>query len=36
MVLMGVSPYIQQAVQGVMIVVAVALSLDRARLKIVK
>lgn len=36
MVLLGISPYVQQAVQGVMIVVAVALSLDRARLKIVK
>ena len=36
MVLMGISPYIQQAVQGIMIVIAVALSLDRARLKIVK
>ncbi len=36
MVLMGISPYVQQAVQGVLIVVAVALSLDRARLKIVK
>lgn len=36
MVLMGISPYTQQAVQGILIVVAVALSLDRARLKIVK
>jgi len=36
MVLLGISPYLQQAVQGVLIIVAVALSLDRARLKIVK
>ena len=36
MVLMGISPYIQQAVQGLMIIAAVALSLDRARMKIVK
>lgn len=36
MVLMGISPYVQQIVQGLMIIVAVALSVDRARLKIVK
>ncbi len=36
MVLMGISPYVQQVVQGVMIIVAVALSIDRARLRIVK
>lgn len=36
LVLMGVSPYYQQAVQGVLIVVAVGLSLDRSQLKIVK
>ena len=36
MVLMGISPYVQQAVQGVMIIIAVALSIDRARLKINK
>ena len=36
MVLLGISPYLQQAVQGVLIIIAVALSLDRARLKIVK
>jgi ribose transport system permease protein len=36
MVLLGVSPDLQQAVQGILIIVAVALSLDRARLKIVK
>jgi ribose transport system permease protein len=36
MVLLGVSPYIQQAVQGLLIIVAVAATLDRARIKIVK
>lgn len=36
MVLMGISPYVQQAVQGLMIIAAVALSIDRARAKIVK
>ena len=36
MILLGISPYIQQTVQGLMIIAAVALSLDRARLKIVK
>lgn len=36
MVLMGVSPYIQQAVQGLLIIAAVALSIDRARSRIVK
>jgi ribose transport system permease protein len=36
MILLGISPYVQQAVQGLMIIAAVALSLDRARLKIVK
>ncbi len=36
MVLLGISPYIQQTVQGLMIIAAVALSLDRLRLKIVK
>jgi ribose transport system permease protein len=36
MVLMGVSPYVQQGVQGLMIIAAVALSIDRMRLKIVK
>jgi ribose transport system permease protein len=36
MVLMGISPSIQQAVQGLMIIVAVALSIDRKRLRIVK
>ncbi len=36
MVLLGISPDLQQGVQGILIIVAVALSLDRARLKIVK
>jgi ribose transport system permease protein len=36
MVLLGISPDLQQGVQGVLIIVAVALSLDRTRLKIVK
>jgi ribose transport system permease protein len=36
MVLMGISPYVQQVVQGGMIIVAVAFSVDRARLGIVK
>ncbi|MFB2550127.1 ABC transporter permease [Ensifer soli] len=36
MVLLGISPYVQQTVQGLMIIAAVALSLDRIRLKIVK
>jgi ribose transport system permease protein len=36
MVLMGVSPYVKQAVQGILIVIAVTLSLDRSQLKIIK
>lgn len=36
MILLGISPYVQQTVQGLMIIAAVALSLDRLRLKIVK
>ena len=36
MVLMGISPYVQQVVQGIMIIIAVALSVDRSRLGIVK
>ncbi len=36
MVLVGISPYVQQAVQGLLIIVAVALTLDRTRMKIVK
>jgi ribose transport system permease protein len=36
MVLIGVEPYVQQGVQGLMIIAAVALSLDRSRLDVVK
>lgn len=36
MILLGISPYIQQTVQGLLIIAAVALSLDRIHLKIVK
>jgi ribose transport system permease protein len=36
MVLLGVSPFLQQAVQGLLIIIAVSLTLDRKRLKIVK
>ena len=36
MVLMGISPYVQQIVQGLLIVTAVALSVDRIRARIVK
>ena len=36
MVLLGISPYLQQAAQGILIIIAVALSIDRKRLKIVK
>lgn len=36
MILLGISPYIQQTVQGLMIIAAVTLSLDRIRLKIIK
>jgi ribose transport system permease protein len=36
MILLGVNPYIQQAIQGLIIVVAVALTINRARLKIIK
>jgi ribose transport system permease protein len=36
MILLGISPYVQQTVQGLMIIAAVALSLDRVHLKIVK
>ncbi len=36
MVLMGVSPFIQQIVQGLLIIVAVALSVDRKRATLVK
>ena len=36
MVLMGVEPYVQQGLQGLLIIAAVALSLDRSRLDVVK
>jgi ribose transport system permease protein len=36
LVLLGVPPFFQQAVQGLMIIAAVALSLDRSRLAVVK
>jgi ribose transport system permease protein len=36
MVLMGIEPYVQQGVQGILIIIAVALSLDRSRLDVVK
>jgi ribose transport system permease protein len=36
MVLMGVPPFVQQGVQGILIIAAVALSLDRSRIRIVK
>ena len=36
MILMGIHPYIQQAVQGLLIIVAVALTMDRARVPIIK
>jgi len=36
MVLMGIAPYVQQGVQGLLIIVAVALALDRSRLDVVK
>lgn len=36
MVLMGIAPYVQQGVQGVLIIAAVALALDRSRLAVVK
>jgi ribose transport system permease protein len=36
MILLGVSPYVQQTLMGFMIIVAVGLSIDRERLKIVK
>ena len=36
MVLMGVPPFVQQGVQGALIIAAVALALDRSRLDIVK
>jgi ribose transport system permease protein len=36
MVLMGVPPYVQTGVQGLLIIAAVALALDRSRVRIVK
>ena len=36
MILLAVNPYIQQAIQGLIIVVAVTLTINRARLKIIK
>lgn len=36
MVLMGIAPYVQQGVQGLLIIAAVALALDRSRLAVVK
>ncbi len=36
LVLMGVPPYMQQGVQGLLIILAVALALDRTRLDVVK
>lgn len=36
MILLGVNPYIQQAIQGVIIVVSVALTINRGRLKTIK
>ena len=36
MVLMGIQPYVQQGVQGLLIIAAVALALDRSRLAVVK
>lgn len=36
MVLMGIEPYVQQGVQGLLIIAAVSLALDRSRLSVVK
>ena len=36
MVLMGVPPFVQQGVQGFLIIVAVSLALDRRQLEVVK
>ena len=36
MILVGIHPFVQQAVQGLLIIVAVALTMDRARVWIVK
>jgi ribose transport system permease protein len=36
MVLMGIEPYVQKGVQGILIIAAVAVALDRSRLDVVK
>ncbi len=36
MILMGIEPYVQKGVQGLLIIAAVALALDRSRLDVVK
>ncbi|MFM9107179.1 MAG: ABC transporter permease, partial [Chloroflexota bacterium] len=36
MILLGIDPFVQQAVQGVLIVVAVSLTMDRKRVPIIK
>ena len=36
MILLGVAPYVQQGVQGLLIIIAVSLALDRSRLQVVK
>ena len=36
MVLMGVPPFVQMGVQGLLIITAVALALDRSRLSVMK
>ncbi|HEY0793584.1 MAG TPA: ABC transporter permease [Chthoniobacterales bacterium] len=36
MILVGISPFLQQAVQGMLIILSVALSIDRGSLKVVK
>lgn len=36
MVLMGIPPFVQLGVQGILIIIAVALALDRSRLEVVK
>ena len=33
---MGIEPYVQQGVQGLLIIAAVSLALDRSRLEVVK
>jgi len=36
MILLGISPYVQQVVHGIMIIIAVALSVKKSKLEIVK